>query len=259
MAILVVPYHQDQRLADDVIPLSSGGEFLVLDPHLPDGDRWPRLAALHHAVAEQVAAAVRAGVPTTVLSGDCLIAVGVLAGAQRGGVHPAMVWFDAHGDVHTLETTTSGYLGGLSLRLALGAHPELLARPLGLQPLTEDRTVLVDARDLDPAEADYLAGSAVRRTTAADLDAATLPAGPLILHVDVDVVDAAEMPGLLFPAPGGPSTSEVVAAVRRVQDTGRVTVLDVACPWRPTEVEKVRRTRSDLLRALTAGQAVRPS
>jgi arginase len=254
VAIVVVPYHQDQRLADDVIPLSSTGEFLVLDPHLPDGDLWSRLVALGDAAAEQVAAAVRAGVPTTVLSGDCLVAVAVLAGAQRGGVHPAMVWFDAHGDVHTLDTTTSGYLGGLSLRLLLGAHPELLAGPLGLQPLTEDRTVLVDARDLDPAEAEWLAGSAVRRTTVAGLDPDGLPPGPLIVHVDVDVVDDAELPGLLFPASGGPSASEVVAAVRRIQDTGRVTVLDIACPWRPSADGRVRQARSDLLRALVAGQ-----
>jgi arginase len=255
MAIVVVPYHQDQRLADDVIPLSSAGEFLVLDPHLPDGDLWSRLAALDDATADQVAAAVRSGVPTTVLSGDCLLALAVLAGAQRGGVYPAMVWFDAHGDVHTLESTTSGYLGGLSLRLVLGAHPELLADRLGVQPVTEDRTVLVDARDLDPPEEDFLAGSAIRRTTVAGLDPDQLPPGPLILHVDVDVVDAAELPGLLFPAPGGPATAEVVAAVRRVQDTGRVTVLDIACPWQPTTDFRVRRARADLLRALVAGQS----
>ena len=33
----------------------------------------------------------------------------------------------AHGDVHTLQTSTSGYLGGLSVRLLTGAHPDLYA------------------------------------------------------------------------------------------------------------------------------------
>jgi arginase len=190
-----------------------------------------------------------------VLSGDCLLAMAALAGAQRAGVHPGIVWFDAHGDVHTLQSSTSGYLGGVSLRLVLGAHPELLAEPLRLQPITQDRVVLVDARDLDPPEADFLQTSAVRRSTVTDLDEDALPPGPLILHVDVDVVDPAELTGLLFPAPGGPSASAVTRAVYRVLATGRVTVLDIACPWRRTSRHRVQQARIDLLRALIDGQA----
>jgi arginase len=165
-----------------------------------------------------------------------------------------MVWFDAHGDVHTLGTTTSGYLGGLSLRLILGAHPDLLARPLGLQPLAEHRTILVGARDLDPPETEYLQTSAVRRSDVADLDTASLPDGPLIVHVDLDVTDPGELPGLLFPAPGGPPAAQVVAAVRRILATGRVTVLDIACPWHPASQDHVRQARTDLLRELVSGQ-----
>ena len=254
MTIVVVPYHQDERLPDGLIPLPVTGEFLVLHTHLPDGDVWARMAALHGAAADQVAAAMRTGEPTTVLSGDCLVASAVLAGAQRAGVHPGIVWFDAHGDLHTLESSTSGYLGGLSLRLVLGAHPELLAAPLGMQPVAEDRAVLVDARDLDPAEAEFLATARVRRSTVAGLDTAELPDGPLILHVDVDVTDPAELPGLLFPAPGGPAAAQVVDAVHRVLATGRVAVLHIACPWHPTYHARVQQARTDLLRALITGQ-----
>ena len=254
MTIIVVPYHQDVRLAGDLIPLPVDGEFLVLDADLPDGDVWARMAVLHSAAADQIAAVILAGGPATVLSGDCLVAMAGLAGAQRAGVHPGVVWFDAHGDVHTLETSTSGYLGGLSLRLLLGAHPELLAGPLALQPVTEDRVVLVDARDLDPAEAQFLAGSAVRRGAVADLGPDTLPDGPLILHIDVDVVDPAELTGLLFPAPGGPSGSAVIQAAHRVLATGRVTLLDIACPWRPSPDSRAQQARTDLLRGLISGQ-----
>jgi arginase len=255
VTIIVVPYHQDQRLDDDVVPLPVTGEFLVLAPDLPDGDLWSRIAALHDAAADQIAAAVRTGEPTTVLSGDCLVAMGVLAGVQRAGVDPGVVWFDAHGDVHTLQTSTSGYLGGLSLRLLLGAHPELLAGPLRLRPVAEDRVVLTGARDLDPPEADYLRDSAVRLHAVADLDPAELPDGPLILHLDLDVVDPAELPGLLFPAAGGPPASDVVRAVHRVLGTGRVTVLDIACPWHPATNHRDQQARVDLLRALIDGQS----
>ena len=256
MTIVVVPYHQDQPLPDGLIPLPRTGEFLVLQPHLPaGGDVWDRMAALHDAAAEQIAAAVRTGEPTTVLSGDCLVAMAVLAGAQRAGAHPGVVWFDAHGDVHTLDTSTSGYLGGLALRLVLGAHPDRLATPLRAHPVSEERVVLVDARDLDPPEAEFLAGLRIRRSPVAGLDEAGLPDGPLLLHVDLDVIDPDELPGLLFPAPGGPSAGQVVDAVHRVLATGRVTVLDIACPWHPAAGEPAQQARIDLLRALTGGQA----
>jgi arginase len=250
MTVVVVPYHQDERLPGDAFALPPRGDYLVLDPLLPDGDIWQRLAALDDAAADQIAAAVRAGGTTTVVSGDCLVALATLAGVQRAGVDPALVWFDAHGDVHTLETTASGYLGGLSLRLALGAHADLLAGPLGVRPLAEDRVMLVDARDLDPPEAAWLAGSAVRRSAVATLGVADLPPGPLILHVDVDVIDPAELPELLFPAPGGPSTAAVLSAISLVRSTGRVTALDVACPWRPTLDGRTRQARAALLAAL---------
>ncbi|GAA4056446.1 arginase family protein [Actinomadura miaoliensis] len=253
MGMIVVPYHQDERLSDGYIPLPLADDLQVVDPELPDGDIWRRLAALDDAAADEIAASVSAGGPTTVLSGDCLIGMAVLAGAQRAGVHPGIVWFDAHGDVHTLDTTTSGYLGGLALRLLLGAHPDLLARPLGLHPVAEDRTVLVDARDLDPPEAEYLRTSAIRRSGVADLDVASLPDGPLIVHVDVDVTDPDDLPALLFPAPGGPPAAQVIAAVHRILETGRVTALDIACPWQPTTQDSVQQGRSDLLRQLISG------
>jgi arginase len=248
MTVVVVPFHQDEKLADDLLPLPPGVDRLVVDPELPDGDIWPRLTALYNAAAIPIAAASRT---TTVISGDCLVALATLAGVQRAGLDPALIWFDAHGDVHTLETSTSGYLGGLSLRLALGAHADRIA-PLRLRPIPEDRAMLVDARDLDPAEADYLAGSAVRRSGVADLTAADLPPGPLVLHIDLDVIDAAELPELLFPAPGGPSTSTVLAAVRRILETGRVVVLDIACPWHPSTDAGTRQIRADLLAELLA-------
>ena len=54
------------------------------------------------------------------VTGDCLATLGTLVGLQRAGLDPSLVWFDAHGDVHTLKSSTSGYLGGMALRMAMG-------------------------------------------------------------------------------------------------------------------------------------------
>jgi arginase len=63
------------------------------------------------------------------------------------------------------------------------------------------------------------------------VDDVALPDGPLLLHIDVDVIDKDDLPGLKFPVGGGPSYDAVVASVRRILATGRVAALDVACPW----------------------------
>jgi arginase len=81
VTVIVVPYHQDERLRDGYIPLALADDVRVLAPELPDGDIWHRLAALDDAAADQIAAAVGDGGRTTVLSGDCLVAMAVLAGA----------------------------------------------------------------------------------------------------------------------------------------------------------------------------------
>lgn len=242
MTTILVPFHQDETLDAASLPVAAD-DLITIAPVLPEGDIWEKLAALY----EPVAASVAAHPGATVVSGDCCVSSAVVAGVQRSGLDPAVVWFDAHGDVHTMESSTSGYLGGMALRLLLGAHHDLLGSRIGLRPLTEDRVALVDARDLDPAEEDYLAGAAIHRTTVTEL--AGLPDGPIVLHVDLDVIDGAELPGLRYSVPNGPSTAEVVTAVRHVLTTRDVVAFDLACPWHPVADN---RPRAELLRALTA-------
>jgi arginase len=228
--VVRVPYHIDEYLPDLDLPLQADTEVIV---SLPSGDAWQRLAALYPAVDGVVADAVGRAQCPVVVSGDCTTSLGTVAGLQRAGIDPAVVWFDAHGDVQTLETTASGYLGGLPLRLLTGYRPELIAAGLHLRPVAEDRVMLVGARDLDPPEVSYLAGAPVRRAEVAGLDVAALPPGPLYLHADLDVIDPGAVPGLRYPAPGGPSAAELAHAVRAVLGTGRVAAVGIACTWHP--------------------------
>jgi len=230
MSVIQVPYHLDEYLPDLDVPLPPD---TVITADLPAGDVWDRLSALYTGVAAAVAAeAGRAGRPV-VVSGDCTTALGTMSGLQRAGVQAGIVWFDAHGDVQTLETTTSGYLGGLPLRLLMGYRPELIAARLGLRAVPEHQVALVDARDLDPPEVSYLAGAQIRRSEVGELDAAGLPGGPLYVHLDLDVIDSGQLPGLRFPAPGGPSPAQVTGALSAVLGTGRVAAIGVACTWYP--------------------------
>jgi arginase len=186
-----------------------------------------------------------------VISGDCSTALGTMAGLQHAGLDPAVVWFDAHADVQTLETTTSGYLGGLPLRILAGYRPELIAQGLRLRPVPEDRITLVGARDLDPPEVDYLAGAAIGRAEVATLTPAAVPDGPLYVHIDVDVIDPGALPGLRYPAPGGPSAAEVAAALGALLATGRVAAVGLACTWHPGRQSAARRAAD--LRTVLSG------
>ncbi|MEV4412562.1 arginase family protein [Catellatospora sp. NPDC049609] len=251
MEIILVPYHLDERLPDRDLPLPPHLDVTAVTEELPGGDVWARLGRLYTSAAREVARVARAGAVPVVVSGDCTVSLATMAGLQQAGVDPAIVWFDAHGDVQTLETTTSGYVGGMPLRIIVGYRPELISQRIGLRPIAEDRALLVDARDLDPPEAAYLDAAAVHRSGVADLGEDALPPGPLVLHLDLDVIDPADLPGLRFPVPGGPSADAVLAAARRVLATGRVAAIDVACTWYPDGRDDTG-LRARLLAELTA-------
>src|SRR5574342_910901 len=149
MDSILVPYHLDDRLPDLDLPMSVDQRVTV---DFPAAARWSRLGVLYESVAGTVGGACRKGVRPTVLSGDCTTSIGTVAGLQRAGIDPGVVWFDAHGDLQTMETTTSGYLGGMPLRILVGYRPELVSERVGLRAVPEEQVVLVGARDLDPPE-----------------------------------------------------------------------------------------------------------
>jgi arginase len=230
MRVLKVPYHLDEHLPGLDVPLQAQD---VITADLPAAGVWARLAILYGALAKVVAGVASAGGCPVVVSGDCTTALGTVAGLQRAGKDVGIVWFDAHGDVQTLETTASGYLGGLPLRLLLGYRPELIATALGMRPVAEDRVLLAGARDLDPPEVAYLAGARISRAEVTGLDTAVIPDGPLYVHLDLDVIDPGGLPGLRYPAPGGPSGPQVAAALAALLATRKVAAIGIACTWHP--------------------------
>ena len=231
MYVIEVPYHLDEALPGALLPLTADETVQV--PLARDGEVWDSLAVVFGAVSRAVCRAVSAGQVPVVVSGDCSTALGTVAGLQQAGVDPAVVWFDAHGDVQTLETSASGYLGGLPVRMLTGYRPELLTGRLGLRPVPEHRIVLAGARDLDPPEVTYLEQSRIQCWEVARLTTGVLPSGPLYVHVDLDVLDPAEVNGLQFPVAGGLQTGQLAETLRMLAGTGRVAAVGVACTWRP--------------------------
>jgi arginase len=238
--LIVSPWHLDEHIPDFPVPT---GTAATISPPLPEkregeagGAVASRMTVLHRAIADAVAKAPR----PLLLSGDCPTSLGVVAGLQRRHREIAVVWLDAHGDFNTPAITISGYLGGMPLAMLAGHAPELFADPLGLRAVPEHNIVLADARDLDPAERDALAASQVRHIPAtADAFRAALSGFgdlPVYLHVDVDIMDSTEMPGLRFPSGPGPSLGDVENCLKAIIATTDVVAACLACAWLPGQV-----------------------
>ena len=158
-----------------------------------------------------------------VLSGDCVNCTGAVKGLSTHHNNINVMWYDAHGDFNTPETSPSGFLGGMPLAALVGRGNQYLLEALDLQPLPESNVFISDARDLDPAEGDNLRSSDVRfLEDVQQYLTVDLPDAPLYIHLDVDVVDAAQMPGLGYPANNGPSVDNVCATLKRLATDGNV-------------------------------------
>jgi arginase len=170
------------------------------------------------AVAREVTAARAADAFPIVLTGNCFATLGVVAALGAG---TGLIWWDAHADFNTSETTVSGFLDGMSLATIAGRGWAALRQQVdGFVPVLEEHVWLVGARDLDPAESVALDASGVHRVPASVVStdfsrtvaqqAAGVPR--FALHVDLDVIDAGDGRANSYAVGGGVSTRELVTA-----------------------------------------------
>jgi arginase len=252
--LIVTPWHLDEHIADFPTPV---GVAETICPTLPAGPAPRRMALLYQAVSDAVARAAR----PLLLSGDCPTALGAVAGLQRRHGDMAVVWLDAHGDFNTPAITISGYLGGMPLATLTGRAPGHCCEGLPLRQVRDADVVLVDARDLDPAEREALTASQVRRVPAdpAAIISALDGIGrtPVYLHLDVDVIDGTQLPGLRFPSSPGPSVTQIGECLAAVCASADVRAACIACAWLPERVgdPTALETITRLARALGADVA----
>ena len=189
-------------------------------------------------VAAEVERARAESLLPLVLGGDHSIAIGTLGGLAAGG-RGGVIWFDAHGDLNTPETTPSGNVHGMPLAAALGLCG-FEADGLNLPALDPERVALVGVRSLDPGEREAVKRLGLAVYTISDLDrrgvepvieeALERVSGGAFVHVsvDLDVVDPEFAPGVGDPVRGGLSYREAHLALELVAEAGMLDSLELA-------------------------------
>ncbi len=123
---------------------------------------------------------------------------------------------------------TSGFFFGMPLAIATGHCYQSLWQQVGNSaPIPDSRVLLLDARNLDPPEREHIARASIPVIAASDMQQPELPAeararldafaarvGSVYLHLDIDVLNPQESPGVDFRTPGGPSVQEMEQAIR---------------------------------------------
>jgi arginase len=244
ICILLVPYdsgrHRERNglgphhLVAAIEPLLTrlGHQVRVEEITLPPGTFVAEISSMF-ALSREIARRVRQlrdeNWRPLVLSGNCDASLGTVSGCRNEST--SVVWFDAHGEATTPETTTSGFLDGMGISMLTDqCWPQLTRTVPGYQPLPGDRILLVGARDVEPAEQALLERLCVRRVPHPDdvfdaYAAMRLQGDDVYLHLDLDVLDPSAATANQWPTPGGPSVADMVrgvAAVSRLSSIGAI-------------------------------------
>lgn len=183
------------------VPLEVG------DPH---GSGIHRLSSIQ-LVRERVTEAVAADDDTVIIiGGDCSVEWGAVE--RFAGTDVALIWLDAHPDIHSPESSRTGAFCGMIVRRLIddGFAPDLV--------------VLAGTRSYDAAENDYVEAAGIARIPAVEVSARTLVAAvdaagasAVYIHVDLDVLDPDAIGGIDSPQPFGVSTTQLLEALRGVR------------------------------------------
>ena len=242
-AFRLADIHQTLRELGYEVEDAGDVEVAVRETRDPGDPRMKYLAEIRatcEALRDRVGVALQAGALPVVLGGDHSIAMGTIAGVSRfhreRGQKIGLIWFDAHGDMNTAETSPSGNIHGMPLAVALGIGEASLTGLSGEAPMVDGaRAAVVGLRDVDLAERVKIKASGIGAFTMRTIDERGMRAvmeeaieratsGTAGVHVsfDLDGVDPDLAPGVGTPSPGGLSYREAHLAMEMLADTGKV-------------------------------------
>lgn len=203
------------------------------------------IAEVCRGLYEATLASLDEGALPIVLGGDHSVGAGSVAASaahlRRTDKPVGLIWVDAHGDVNSPSTSSSGNVHGMPLAALLGREPLELGRFHGDGPAVRaEHTVLVGIRNLDDVEKEILKAAEVHVFTMRDVDrlgiaevmerALTIAGrgtGGIHVSFDLDVCDPSLAPGVGTPVKGGLDYREAHLVMEMAAESGRMLALDL--------------------------------
>ncbi len=143
---------------------------------------------------------------------------------SRAGSNPAVLWFDAHGDINSPRSSGSKHFYGMPVRALLGeCAPEILS--LLFSRLTPGQLKMIGVRDLDPPEKNYIKKNNIALYSPEEVETGgsaivqalkTEGFRQVYIHLDLDVVDPTEFPHVPVPVPGGLNKDSLTALLKKI-------------------------------------------
>jgi arginase len=188
-------------------------------------------------LAEQVSEIVQKQRFPLILGGDHSISIGTLAGITRHKKNLGVIWFDAHTDLNTAETSPSGNIHGMSLGVSIGHGNPVLTQLNGTKQMVQpENVVIIAARDIDPGERQLAKKYGIKVFTMHEIDrmGMTQVMEESIKHVtqgtdgvhlsfDLDALDPQDAPGVGTPVMGGVSYRESHLAMEMLAEANIIT------------------------------------
>ncbi|MFS0674923.1 arginase [Ornithinibacillus sp. 179-J 7C1 HS] len=209
-----------------------------------DGSKLKNLEQVIEAnetLAEMVDAEIKKGRFPLVLGGDHSIAIGSLAGISKHYENLGVIWYDAHGDLNTSDTSPSGNIHGMPLAVSLGIGHERLTNIYNYAPKVKpENIVIIGARSLDPGERELIREMGIKVYTMHEIDRMGMSkvmeetieyfkgnTDGVHLSLDLDGLDPTEAPGVGTPVLGGMTYRESHLAMEMLEESELITSLEV--------------------------------
>ncbi|EGA88979.1 arginase [Planococcus donghaensis MPA1U2] len=191
------------------------------------------------ALGDKVFNVAEAGNFPLVLGGDHSIAIGTLAGISERHENLGVIWYDAHADMNTSDTSPSGNIHGMPLAASFGHGHEKLTNIRGYSPKVKpENIVIIGARSVDPGERELIKEHGIRVYSMHEIDKMGMHAvieesikylkeerktDAVHLSLDLDGIDPMYTPGVGTPVPGGISYRESHLAMEMLFDANIIT------------------------------------
>lgn len=196
-------------------------------------------------LADEVEAILQAEELPLVVGGDHSIAIGSFSGAasyfKQRDETLGLIWFDAHADMNTPESTPSGNIHGMPLAALLGYGTSELTNIAGFTPKLDPRLLVhVGARDIDAGERELIHKLGIRFFTMREIDERGMSAcmdeaikiasqatGGYGVTFDVDALDPGDAPGSGTLVRGGLTYREAHLGMEKIAEAGGMRYLEI--------------------------------